>query len=252
MAASDLPFEIKTTGTVAPNSSILSALGFKDGAAVTGGYSSSGKGDIKWMLESTDTMAGAGLSPGTQGALNFTIVPLEHDSNKTMTVKYSLNLRVYKLTDAKKAQIAEVSAKIAKNELDENNEPYTMPSVTLEDLILLSSDSTDENYSKALDYIQGHILFFKNADNTGRFGIGETQTITFNCAVDQVVPLHWVWPETLGNMVMTSNNVTNVCTGDEQTALITHIQNNNHTVTLAIGEASPRYSPLCTNTLLQI
>ena len=226
MTASDLPFELKTTGTIAPNHDILEAMGFKDGLSVIGGYSTAGKGDIKWMLEANDTMAGTGLRPGTDGNLNFTIVPLQNDNTKNLSVSYSLNLKAYKLTDSMKEQIALISTKIANGEKDENNEPYTLPTITLENLELLSDNPSDANYTKALDYIKGHILFFKNSDNTGRFQVGEPQTITFNCSEEKEIPLHWVWADTLGNMVLTSENVTNICTGDEKTVLITHIQNN--------------------------
>ena len=224
MTSSDLPFEIKTTGTVATNSSLLGALGFKDGLAVTGGYSSSGRGDIKWMLSADDTMAASGLSPGTQGALHFTVCPLEYNNAQNLAVTYTLNLKAYKLTAAKKEQIAEISNRIANEELDENDQPYTMPTVTLDDMIQLSADPEDENYSKALDYIQGHILVFKNADNTGRIEFGQPQTFVMSCAADQEIPMHWVWPETLGNMVSSGTSTPNVCTGAEKTALITHIQ----------------------------
>ncbi len=226
VSISDLPFELKTTGSVVPNNNLIAALGYEDGTATDGGVFSENAGNMKWMLDTSDTMASSGLCPGTQGALNFTIVPKIHDSSQNLTVTYSLNLKAYKLSDAMKEQIALISNKIANNEVDENNQPYTMPTVTLDDLTELSSDSANENYSKALDYIKGHILFFKNADNTGRFVIGETQTVSFNCASDKTVPLHWVWPETLGNMVMTNSSYTNVCQGEEKTALISHIQNN--------------------------
>ena len=226
LTASDLPFEIKTTGSVTPNNDLIAEFGFKDGTAVAGGALSEGAGNIKWMLAASDKMASDGLSPGTQGELSFTIVPKSYDSSRDLQVTYSLNMRAFKLSDSMKEQIADISSKIANNVLDENDQPYTLPTVTFDDLTELSSDPEDENYSKALDFIKGHILFFKNADNTGRFMIGEDQTITFNCAADRTVPLHWVWTETLGNMVMTGGSYTNVCQGAEKNALISHIQNN--------------------------
>ena len=220
MTSSDLPFEIQTVGSVIPNNGIITALGYKDGKTITGGATTQNVGDIKWMLAPTDTMAGDGLRPGTEGSLHFTIVPSQRNNTKNLQVSYSLKITGYKLSDDMKERIA------AENTKKLNGQTYTMPTVTLSDLIPLSDNPSDANYSKAMNFIKGHILFFKNNDNTGRFITDETQTLTFSSTENKEVPLHWVWPDTLGNMVLTSESVTNVCTGAEKTALITYIQNN--------------------------
>lgn len=220
MTASELVFEIKTIGSVSPNGNILESLGYKDGTPVTSGATTTSVGDIKWLLQADDDMAGAGLRPGTNGDLNFVILPVNNDSSKNLSIKYKIELTAYRLSDDMKAQIAtETQKKI-------NGQEYTMPTVTIDDLVQVSENSSDVNYSKAIDYIKGHMLFFKNADNSGRVYFGETQTVTFNSSENKEIPLHWVWPDTLGNMVLTGNNIVNVCTGDEKATLINHIQNN--------------------------
>lgn len=218
MASNDLPFEIKTSGSVVPNDDIISSMGYNDGTPVTGGTTSENAGDIKWMLETDDIMAGSGLRPGTSGSLYFTIVPKQRDESKNLEVSYSLTVKGYRLTDEMRELIAAENAKKL------NGEPYNIPEVALSDLILLSDDTGSENYSKALDYIKGHIMFFSDSGNTGRFTIEETKTLTFSSESDKEVPLHWVWADTLGNLVLNDPSITSVCTGDEKTALVTFIQ----------------------------
>ena len=113
------------------------------------------------MLEANDTMAGTGLRPGTDGNLNFTIVPLQNDNTKNLSVSYSLNLKAYKLTDSMKEQIALINTKIANGEKGENNEPYTLPTITLEDLELLSDNPSDANYTKSTGLHQRSYPFFQ-------------------------------------------------------------------------------------------
>lgn len=221
MTANDLVFEIKTVGSVSPNNSILGALGYKDGTPITSGATTAGVGEIKWLLQEDDDMAGSGLRPGTSGNLSFTIVPVNNDSSKKLSINYKIEMTAYRLSDYMKERIAEVNYKRMNGEPD-----YPMPTITIDDLVKLSGNSSDENYSKAIDYIKGHILFFKNSDNTGRVYIGETQTLTFSSTSEREIPLHWIWPDTLGDLVLTSNDVVNICTGDEKAALISNIQNN--------------------------
>lgn len=217
MDSIDLPFELKTLGTVSPNGTLLTELGYEDGTTITGGASTEEKGDIKWLLASNDTMAGDGLRPGTQGSLAFVIDPINKDASKNLVVTYSLELTVYRLSDEKKLAIAEANDRILNGETN-----VTMPTITMDDLIELSDVSSDANYTKAIDYIKGHILFFKNNDNTGRFQLGETQEVNFNASVEQTIPIHWVWPDTIGDMVQPDG----VCTGSERTSLVSYIQNN--------------------------
>lgn len=217
MEAIDLPFELKTMGTVAPNSSLLEEFGYVDGKAITGGASTEEKGDIKWLLAADDNMAGDGLRPGTEGSLAFIIDPVEKDATKNLVVTYTLQLTAYKLKDEKKAAIIEAQEAIL-----EGNTEVQIPTITMDDLIELSGVTTDPNYTKAIDYIKGHILFFKNADYTGRFQLGETQTVTFNASAEKNMPIHWIWPDTIGDMVQPGE----ICFGSENTSLVTYIQNN--------------------------
>lgn len=219
MTSNELVFELKTIGTTVPNSNIIESLGYKNGTPVTSGSTTTNVGDIKWLLQADDDMAGAGLRPGTSGSLNFVIMPVNRDNSKNLSVNYKIELSAYRLSDDMKAQIA---AETQKKNL---GQPYSMPTVTVNDLIKISTDS-DARLVNAVEYLKGHMLLFKNEDNTGRIQFGEVQTISFNSLEDKEIPLHWIWPETLGDMVLTGDNIVNICTGDEKNALTQHIQNN--------------------------
>lgn len=217
MDSIDLPFELKTMGSVSPNESLLELLGYEDGKAITGGATTEEKGDIKWLLAPDDYMADEGLRPGTSGSLAFIIDPITKDSSKNLVVNYSLELTAYRVSDEKKIAIAEAYDRISAGQTN-----VTVPEITLDDLVELSDVTSDPDYTKAIDYIKGHILFFKNADNTGRFSLGETQTVTFNSSTEKTIPIHWIWPDTIGDMIRSDE----ICTGDERTALVSYVQNN--------------------------
>ena len=209
VSVADLPFVLKTTGSVAPNEDLIEELGYVDGTEVVGGRTTAGAGQIKWLLQPDDDMVDWGLSPNTSGDLSFTIVPNELDNTKTLNVSYTIQVRAFRLTDEKKAEIAYA----IEHDLPE-------PAVTADDLIEL----TEANDGSTLNYINGHIFFFSDADNINRVRSGEPQTITANAGSEITVPLHWRWPETLGNLIIPGPD--NVCTGDAMDELIDDVQDN--------------------------
>ena len=207
-----VPFELKTTGTIAPNDDLIEALGYADGTEVVDGSTTAESGMIKWLLQSNDYMV-SGISPSTSGSLPFTIVPNEIDSTKTITVNYHINVRAFRLTDAKKTEIANAKA-----------QGLPEPTVSVTDLIPLSASVPADK--AVLDYIDGHLFFFADAGNTERVRSGETHTVSFTADDEEEVPLHWIWPETIGNLILVRAGIPNVCTGEAMQDLIDDIQNN--------------------------
>lgn len=217
MTATDLPYEIKTVGTnIGPRSHVITGSGenkvdtitdlfsknsfyagtnaFKTGALIDDeGFYSDGTNDkIQWHLTGTEDEDG--LGPDSEGVLTFYVVPKQ---NGPLTARFSLDLEGY-------------TANQTKNE----DGTYNVASLTR------VSSSSLQKEKDAVKYLNGHILFFKDASGTGtkadpyyfkdfisnksdftisfpRGGVYETE-VKKNVPIE--VKLYWKWSNTFGQM----------------------------------------------------
>lgn len=174
MKSVDSPFELKTVGSA----NVLKAeiLDSNDYSKVSDGsnITSDENNKIYWLLDEESGMTN-GINPGSHGKLTFYVIPKQSGE---MEIQFKLSITGY-----------------AENKNGD--------SVSYEKVI-------DENVT---NFLNGHIMFFEKYDENNHtysdFLSDETFTRTFkDCKEDvpQEVNVYWVWPNTLGQILMKSTD----------------------------------------------
>ena len=168
-----------------------------DGSLQNGTYYTDGSNPkIKWRL--TDEYNDKGLGPNSQGALTFYVIP---KSSGTFDVNFSISLEGYTATQSKN-----------------RNGSYDVESIS----VIGENGTTDEK--AALNYLNGHILFFSGRRNTGTeekpvyeytgfldvndFSLSEVNGGAVSATADTPIPvtIYWVWANTFGQMVFSAED----------------------------------------------
>lgn len=178
---------------------------FKDGVVSGTFYDTDASNqEIKWRLTTAyDTKEDKGLGPGSEGVLTFWIVSKKEG---TLDPSFSINLEGY----------------VAPNQHKNDNGSYE---VTESDMAKITT-SSDPAQIAGLSHLNGHILFFNHRDGEGTtaspytytglldkdgFSLsdvkGSAQTVHVGDTIQ--VDLYWVWPNTLGQMVLTKTENSN-------------------------------------------
>ena len=174
MKSVDSPFELKTVGSANVfKAEILDSNDYSKVSDVSN-ITSEENNKIYWLLDDESGMKN-GINPGSHGKLTFYVVPKQSGE---LEIKFKLGITGY----------------VEKKSGD---------SISYEKV-------TDENVTS---FLNGHIMFFENYDESDHrysdFLSDETFTRTFNdCKVDvpQEVNVYWVWPNTLGQILMKSTD----------------------------------------------
>ncbi len=235
MRADDLPYEIKTVGdntgfrshifteennvVTEETRNLLDVAGlntkYKIGEKINnvGFFTSGGTNDIQFHLDQTQNDID-GLGPDSKGVLTFYLVP---KSSSPFTAKFSLHMDGY-------------TAEQTRNE----DGTYNVSSMTKID------SSSSEAKKQAVDYLNGHILFFTGRHNVGTAqapkysytGLIENNELTLSFPNSEVtsvtegqpieVNIYWTWPNTFGQMVLSESDNTPVA---YDTATRTALQN---------------------------
>ncbi|MDO5147909.1 MAG: hypothetical protein Q4D76_00785 [Oscillospiraceae bacterium] len=220
MTAGDLPYELKTIGNnTGFQSHLIEAVDgsqkdtpkslfeiagitqkYKIGALSEGNgfFTNSSNAEIQWHLDETQNDKD-GLGPGSEGELTFYIVP---KISTSFTAKFTLNIDGY-------------TAVQTKNE----NGTYHVTSLTQ------ITDAASSTKKQALDFLNGHILFFTGRHNVGtegkpvyRYtGLLNNNELSFSFPNNEVpivkkdepieVKIYWVWANTFGQMVLDSTEI---------------------------------------------
>ena len=127
-----------------------------------------------------------GLSPGDYGQIKFSIVP-KNTSN-------TFSVRVYPETTCFRVGYYPV------------DNPEKGEIAGYQDDTFVKMDIREENDKEALKLLSGHLLFFYEVDIDGngvkeRQLIGENGFLIENITEEQEVVIHWVWPESLSNII---------------------------------------------------
>lgn len=171
MASVDSPFELKTVGSA--DTLKANILDSNDYSMVSNesNITSDENNKIYWLLDDESGMMD-GINPGSYGKLTFYIVPKQSGD---LEIQFKLGITGYTGNDTDGYKAVE-----------------------------------DNEVTK---FLNGHIMFFEKYDeNTNTYSDflhDETFTRTFNdCKVDepQEVNLYWVWPNTLGQILMKSTD----------------------------------------------
>ena len=178
---------------------------FKDGVVSGTFYDTDASNqEIKWRLTTDyDTKEDKGLGPGSEGVLTFWIVSKKEGA---LDPSFSINLEGY----------------VAPNQHKNDNGSYE---VTESDMAKITT-SSDPAQIAGLSHLNGHILFFNHRDGEGTtaspytytglldkdgFSLsdvkGSAQTVHVGDTIQ--VDLYWVWPNTLGQMVLTKTENSN-------------------------------------------
>lgn len=174
MKSVDSPFELKTVGSA--DTLQVDILDSNDYSKVSddSNITSDENNKIYWLLDDESGMKN-GINPGSHGKLTFYVVPKQSGE---LEIKFKLGITGY----------------VEKKSGD---------SISYEKV-------TDENVTS---FLNGHIMFFEKYDENNHrysdFLSDETFTRTFNdCKVDvpQEVNVYWVWPNTLGQILMKSTD----------------------------------------------
>ena len=174
MKSVDSPLEPKTVGSA----NVLKAeiLDSNDYSKVSDGsnITSDENNKIYWLLDEESGMTN-GINPGSHGKLTFYVIPKQSGE---MEIRFKLGITGY-----------------AENK---NGDSVSYEKVT------------DENVTNSPN---GHIMFFEKYDGSTHtysdFLSDETFTRTFkDCKADvpQEVNVYWVWPNTLGQILMKSTD----------------------------------------------
>ena len=233
MTATDLPFEIASKGTagIRYQSYLVAAddsnkVGETTVVNGTTYYHTSGSTD-KIMLRYDTNVGESEIGPGGRGQLNLYLVPKD---NIDMKAKITLDVQSYAFFD-----VYDLDANGEKFPKYENNQPVykedgiTPVYQTTEKLLnvyevtadMCTLESTEiEALQQSADYLKGHIMFF------GGLGYEDSEDDTLtdddqwyfetpypecvfefeqkNAKKGQMyqVPLYWMWPNTLGQIVL--------------------------------------------------
>ena len=157
-------------------------------------YTDGSNPKIKWRL--TDDYNDKGLGPNSQGALAFKVIP---NSFGTFDVAFSINIEGYTATQSKNT-----------------NGSYDVESISVID------SNSSANEKAAVDYLNGHILFFSGRENVGteanpvyeytgfldpnEFTLSEIKGTTVSATEGTAIPvtIYWVWANTFGQMVFSA------------------------------------------------
>lgn len=162
---------------------------------------------IKWRLsQAYDTAEDKGLGPDSQGALTFQVVPKRSGE---LNPNFSLRLEGYVAADQKKNE--DGSYQVIQNKIT----PIT--------------GESDAELQQGVNYLNGHMLFFKNRTNIGTeqnpiyaySGLLDKDSIELKDIVDPALltngmlsvtanspitaTIYWIWPNTFGQMVFAAN-----------------------------------------------
>ena len=172
MKSVDQPFELKTVGSKdSLKAEILDDLGYSP-VADESNITSDENNRIYWLLDDESGMKKS-IEPGSHGKLTFYVVP---NQSGEMKIQFNIGLTGYTAV--------------------ENNGETAYEKV---------SDETLEKF------LNGHIMFFTDCKdgNYSGFLYDETLSRTFSdCEVGTPVPvtIYWVWPNTLGQILLTSTD----------------------------------------------
>ena len=198
----------------------------------SGGYqyykTDSGNNKIYWRLDTDDinvdtNIYNVGLHPGTSGTLSFEVVP---NKDGDLNIDFSFGIRGFVATYATRADI-------------ESGEYEEGDIKSLTEVILPESGTlTDEQ--KALNFINGHILYFDEYnDNTEYYSVfmGDENNVYHFSQPNAVagtaypVEINYIWVNTIDQMILKTTDspedkplVTDEST--ERTALIDYIKDN--------------------------
>lgn len=174
MKSVDSPFELKTVGSA--DALQVDILDSNDYSKVSddSNITSDENNKIYWLFDDESGMKN-GINPGSHGKLTFYVVPKQSGE---LEIKFKLGITGY----------------VEKKSGD---------SISYEKV-------TDEYVTS---FLNGHIMFFENYDENNHryfdFLSDETFTRTFkDCKADvpQEVNVYWVWPNTLGQILMKSTD----------------------------------------------
>lgn len=172
MKSVDQPFELKTVGSKdSLKAEILDDLGYSL-VADESNITSDENNRVYWLLDDESGMKKS-IEPGSHGKLTFYVVP---NQSGEMKIQFNIGLTGYTAV--------------------ENNGETAYEKV---------SDETLEKF------LNGHVMFFTDCKdgNYSGFLYDETLTRTFSdCEVGTPKPvtIYWVWPNTLGQILLTSTD----------------------------------------------
>ena len=221
------PFELEVSGLYVENEDDFSKADseYDDGEAQleANTYRTSGQyGKIIWRKTGNTADDGhyaKGLEPNSHGKLNFWVIP---NSTGTLDVEFDFNIRgfVADYTDPE----------------DEEEEPELLHLYEINDDLtvansggLITSASQLADKKTALEYIQGHILFFSDYDSTTHYYsgfLGTGRSIRFGDCINPStgtkynagnpvsvtagqkyqVTIYWKWANTFEQMVFDENS----------------------------------------------
>ena len=242
MTAAALPYEIEVRGTKIENQDIFSKV---DNSYVSGVQQKDSEGTlisyyqttgdethetILWNKDSTaDGSYPNGLEPNAHGTLSFWVIPKETGE---LNVNFSFGVRGF---HAKYSQDEEHSLI---NTIEINSLLDSMTAAQLAEYNLTSDKLPTKK--KALEYINGHIMFFKNYDNghySGFLGNGGNTIAFKDCLPDGTnnvtagqkyhVTIYWKWANTLEQAVSYSDTPllddTASTFSEDQTAILSYL-----------------------------
>ena len=190
VSPADSPFELETVGYANDDYIDLFDMAdseYEEGAqqGSTNAYRTGSAQQIIWRLDSDDdTSYTEGFRPGASGSLTFKVVP---KGTESVTVNCKFNIRAFV------GNYDEITG-----ELDSMDE--------------VTSATTDNDQKAAYDYINGHILFFKNKTTvsgndvySGYIG-ADGLNVTATGGNAQTVTVYWKWVNTFDQMVLKSTD----------------------------------------------
>ena len=202
-------------------------LGETETAAGTTYYKTTGgHNSVIWTLEEAETGADdsiytVGLNPGSSGTLKFEIVP---QVDGDLAIDFDFNIRGFICEYYTPEEISQDSSINA-------NLPKSMIEITA------SSSSQYATEKKALDYINGHVIFF-TGESSGKYTgyiqdnvyHWSTTTAVKNSAIP--VTIHWVWINTIDQVIYMSYDGGNTPLiaddSPDRTALLDYIKANSN------------------------
>jgi len=233
MTGDNLPFEIVVTqaehsAAESAYNSKIEQLGYDTQQRITGEKSA-----IRWVMtdeSENNTNTSLGIRPGSYGSFVFYIYPKD---KRDMTIEFSLNATGY---------YAEFDASNEKQIKDDSFISLTEKAKTPED----GATELTSKYTKAANFLKGHILFFLNHDVLAEDELNETTDVlkyyderldsvfTYDTAEHQndkvlvdgkscyKVEIFWIWPNTFGQILFDKGNKNLY-----DTAMFSSLQSNN-------------------------
>lgn len=194
----DTPYELRVKGTTVENSTLFSSvfgdvftngvqLEDDEGQPVNVYQTDNTHASIFWRNTPSNSYPD-GLEPSAHGALKFFVVP---NSDGVLNAHFQLSIKAYKAV--RDQQTGEVT-----------------------DLTEITSSSADADAVKALNYLKGHILFFRDYSNGYYSGFLGLDSIDFNDYIvgndksveageEYPVTIYWIWVNAFVDMTLDSN-----------------------------------------------